>query len=305
MAQAEAKAIRGSAQPSAAMREVKAIEAKLRAGKPVPTTIPEERTLRAEHLRLLDRRRARPYQTTDVSVPGEAGPVRARVYRPTKAENAPMVLLIHGGGWAFGSIEEMEPTARHLAAESGAVVVSTSYRLAPENPFPAGLKDCEATLRWILAEGRKHGGDPSRLAIGGASAGGNLAAAVAMRAPPGTFKAQLLFYGVLGNSFETASYREFGDGRFGLSRDRMKMFFDIYVGKADAERSGDHADERRPDVRAAGLDLRRRMRRAARRLGAVLREATRACAAATSSSSPKASTTASSTASGTCRWRRR
>ena len=145
-----------------------------------------------------------------------------------------MVLLIHGGGWAFGSIEEMEPTARHLAAESGAVVVSTSYRLAPENPYPAGLKDCEATLRWILAEGRKHGGDPSRLAIGGASAGGNLAAAVAMRAPPGTFKAQLLFYGVLGNSFETASYREFGDGRFGLSRDRMKMFFDIYVGKADA-----------------------------------------------------------------------
>jgi acetyl esterase len=62
----------------------------------------------------------------------------------------------------------------------------------------------------------------------------NLAAAVALRAPAGTFKAQLLFYGVLGNSFETTSYREFGDGRFGLSRDRMKMFFDIYVGKGNA-----------------------------------------------------------------------
>jgi acetyl esterase len=95
------------------------------------------------------------------------------------------------------------------------------------------LKDCEATLRWILAEGRKHGGDPSRLAVGGASAGGNLAAVVALRAPPGTFKAQLLFYGVLGHSFETESYRAFGDGRFGLSRDRMKMFFDIYVGNGD------------------------------------------------------------------------
>ncbi len=93
-----------------------------------------------------------------------------------------MVLLIHGGGWAFGSIEETEPLARYLAAESGAVVVSTSYRLAPEHPFPAGLHDCEATLRWIQAEGSKHGGDPSRLAIGGGSAGGNLAAVVAQRA---------------------------------------------------------------------------------------------------------------------------
>src|SRR5262245_49182468 len=234
MAQAEAKAVRHGAEPSAAMREVEAIEAKLRAGKPVPTTIPEERALRANICGYWTEGTPVPHQTTDVSAPGEAGPVRARVYRPTKAENAPMVLLIHGGGWAFGSIEEMEPTACHLAAESGAVVVSTSYRLAPENPYPAGLKDCEATLRWILAEGKKHGGDPSRLAIGGASAGGNLAAAIAMRAPPGTFKAQLLFYGVLGNSFETASYRAFGDGRFGLSRDRMKMFFDIYVGKGDA-----------------------------------------------------------------------
>jgi acetyl esterase len=234
MAQAEAKAVRIGAEPSAVMREVEAIEAKLRAGKPVPTNIPEERALRAGICSYWLEGAPVMHQTTDVSVPGEAGPVRARVYRPTKNENAPMVLLIHGGGWAFGSIEEMEPTARHLAAESGAVVVSTSYRLAPENPYPAGLKDCEATLRWMLAEGKKHGGDPSRLAIGGASAGANLAAVVAQRAPS-AFKAQLLFYGVLGNSFDTASYLHFGDGRFGLSRDRMKMFFDIYVGKSSAD----------------------------------------------------------------------
>jgi acetyl esterase len=233
MAQAEARA-RVGAQPSAAMREVMAIDAKLREGKPVPATIQEERTLRAGICGYWTEGAPVMQQTTDVSVPGEAGSIRARVYRPTASENAPMVLLIHGGGWAFGSIEETEPLARHLASLSGAVVVSTSYRLAPEQPFPAGLHDCEATLRWIKAEGRKFGGDPSRLAVGGGSAGGNLAAVVALRAPPGTFKAQLLFYGVLGNSFETASYREFGDGRFGLSRDRMKMFFDIYVGKGDA-----------------------------------------------------------------------
>jgi acetyl esterase len=233
MIQAEAKT-RTGAQPSAAMREVMAIDAKLREGKPVPTTIPDERTLRADICGYWIEGAPVMHRTTDVSVPGEAGPIRARVYRPTANENAAMVLLIHGGGWAFGSIEETEPLARHLATESGAVVVSTSYRLAPEHPFPAGLHDCEATLRWIRAEGRKFGGDPSRLAVAGGSAGGNLAAVVALRAPPGTFKAQLLFYGVLGNSFETASYREFGDGRFGLSHERMKMFFDIYVGKGDA-----------------------------------------------------------------------
>lgn len=217
------------------MREVMAVEAKLRAGKPVPATIQQERVLRAGICGYWTEGAPVPFQTTDVQVPGEAGVIRARVYRPTANDNAPMVLLIHGGGWAFGSIEETEPLARYLAALSGAVVVSTSYRLTPEHPFPAGLNDCEATLRWILAEGRNHGGDPTRLAVGGGSAGGNLAAVVAMRAPPGTFKAQLLFYGVLGNAFETASYRAFGDGRFGLSHDRMKMFFDLYVGQGNAD----------------------------------------------------------------------
>jgi acetyl esterase len=234
MAQAEAKAARTGAEPSAAMREVMAVEAKLRAGKPVPATIAEERALRAGICGYWIEGTPVPYQTTDVSVPSEAGSVRARVYRPTAAEGAPMVLLIHGGGWAFGSIEEAEPLARYLAAESGAVVVSTSYRLAPEHPFPAGLHDCEATQRWILSEGKKYGGDPSRLAVGGASAGGNLAAVLAQRSPS-AFKAQLLFYGVLGNSFDTASYLHFGDGRFGLSRDRMKMFFDIYAKDASAD----------------------------------------------------------------------
>jgi acetyl esterase len=212
------------------MREVMAIEAKLRGGKPLLADIAAERALRAGICGYWIEGTPVPFQTTDVTVSGEAGAIRARVYRPTQADNAPMVLLIHGGGWAFGSIEETEPLARYLAAESGAVVVSTSYRLAPEHPFPAGLHDCEATLRWILTEGRKYGGDPSRLAVGGGSAGGNLAAAVGLRAPD-KVKALLLFYGVLGNALDTPSYREFGDGRVGLSTERMKQFFDIYVPK--------------------------------------------------------------------------
>ena len=227
----EARQDQRNPEPSAAMREVMAIEAKLRSGKAEPKNMAEERALRASLCAYWCDGAPAMHATSDVSVAGEAGPIRARIYRPTAQDGAPMMLLIHGGGWAFGSIEETEPMARHLAAISGAVVVSTSYRLAPEHPFPAGLHDCEATLRWILAEGRKHGGDPSRLAVGGNSAGGNLAAAVALRAKPATFKAALLFYGVLGNSFDTSSYLHFGDGRFGLSRERMKMFFDIYVPK--------------------------------------------------------------------------
>jgi acetyl esterase len=217
-------------EPSAEMRETMAADAKLREGKPVPKDIVEERTLRAGICDYWIDGAPVMHHTTDISVDGKAGAVRARVYRPTSAENAPIMLLIHGGGWAFGSIEETEPLARHLAAKSGAVIVSTSYRLAPEHPFPAGLHDCEATLQWIRENGKAHGGDPSRLSVGGNSAGGNLAAAVALRAP-GTFKAALLFYGVLGNSLDTPSYLHFGDGRFGLSRNRMKMFFDIYVPK--------------------------------------------------------------------------
>jgi acetyl esterase len=218
------------AEPDADMRNVMAVEATLREGKPVPKDLVEERALRATLCDYwLDSAPAM-HQTTDVSIPGEVGPVRARVYRPTAASDEPIMLLIHGGGWAFGSIEETEPLARHLAAKSGAVIVSTSYRLAPEHPFPAGLRDCEATLKWILANGKAHGGDPARLAVGGNSAGGNLAAAIALRAP-GAFKAALLFYGVLGNSFDTPSYLHYGDGRVGLSRNRMKMFFDIYVPK--------------------------------------------------------------------------
>ncbi len=189
------------------MREVMAIEAKLREGKPVPADHPGRARAARRHLRLLvSRARRCPYQTTDVSVPGEAGPDPRPRLSADRGENAPMVLLIHGGGWAFGSIEETEPLARYLAAESGAVVVSTSYRLAPEHPFPAGLHDCEATLRWMLSEGKKHGGDPSRLPSAADRPAAISPLSSRMRAPPGTFKAQLLFYGVLGNSFDTASY---------------------------------------------------------------------------------------------------
>ncbi len=204
-------------------------DAALRNGRPPLENLADERALRATFAPYWIEGAPVPHETLERHVPGEARPIRVRIYRPTAATSAPVLLWIHGGGWVFGSIEETEPAARHLAAETGAVVVSTSYRLAPEHPFPAGLHDCETVLRWIKTHASEFSGDASRVAIGGASAGGNLAAAVALRAPQNTIRAQLLFYGVLGNSFETDSYTRFGPGQFGLSRQRMIDFFDQYV----------------------------------------------------------------------------
>jgi acetyl esterase len=216
-------------EPSADMRATNKVEAELRAPYPVPKSLAEERVLRAKICSYWNIGLPEPYRTHELNAPGKAGPVRMRAYRATPNDNVPVILHIHGGGWAFGSIEENEPISRHLAKETGAVVISTSYRLAPENKFPAGLDDCEAALNWIIAKVAEIGGDPKRIAVSGASAGANLAAALALRHPD-KIKAALLFYGVLGNDFDTPSYLRFGDGSFGLSRQGMQTFFNHYVG---------------------------------------------------------------------------
>jgi acetyl esterase len=111
------------------------------------------------------------------------------------------------------------------------IVVSVEYRLAPEAKFPAGPEDCYAATQWVAAHGAELGGDPSRLAVSGDSAGGNLAAAIAImardRGGP-TISYQLLIYPVTDCDFETASYRENAEG-FGLMRDGMQYFWDLYV----------------------------------------------------------------------------
>ncbi len=215
-------------QPSAEMRASMKVEEELRAPYPVPKNLAEERVLRAKICGYWNAGTPEPYRTHELSASGEAGPVRMRAYRATPNENAPVILQIHGGGWAFGSIEETEPLSRHLAKATGAVVVSTSYRLAPENKFPAGLNDCEAALKWILANVGESAATPKRIAVSGGSAGAQSRSSTGA-APPDKIKAALLFYGVLGNNFDTSSYLGFGDGSFGLSRERMQVFFDHYV----------------------------------------------------------------------------
>ena len=168
------------------------------------------------------------------SVPTEGGHTPALLVRPASVERPPLAVLIHGGGWVKGSIAQNVWVQKALSAASGHAVLSITYRLAPEHPFPAGLHDVAAAYAWSLANREAMGLSDAVPAVGGLSAGGNLALALALlrrqqgkALPAGLF----LFYGVLGADLDTSSYRAFGDGRYGLSRERMAESFDLYVGR--------------------------------------------------------------------------
>jgi acetyl esterase len=135
----------------------------------------------------------------DRVVDGPSGPVPIRLYWPpdSDATPPPVVMFFHGGGWVVGDLDTYDGDARRHAVGAGALVVSVDYRLAPEHPYPAAVDDVWAATQWVAAHGEELGADPSRLAVAGDSAGGNLAAVVAQLArdtagPPITF--QLLWY---------------------------------------------------------------------------------------------------------------
>ena len=110
-------------------------------------------------------------------LPGDHGPLRVRLYDPGVARPAPCLVYVHGGGWVIGSLDSHDGVCRRLARAGEFMVASIDYRLAPEHKFPAGLEDCVAAVRWLATEGGSWGIDPERLAIGGDSAGANLALA--------------------------------------------------------------------------------------------------------------------------------
>ena len=121
------------------------------------------------------------YAVEDLVVPGPAGEIPLRAYRPAP-EALPVVVWLHGGGWVTGSIETHDLLCRQIAVAAGAMVVSVDYRLAPETKFPGAVEDCLAAWQWIGAHAAEIGGDADRVALGGDSAGGNLAAVVALLA---------------------------------------------------------------------------------------------------------------------------
>jgi acetyl esterase len=165
--------------------------------------------------------------------------VPVRVYRPAGAPAGaalPTLAWFHGGGFVIGDRDTADPTARKLANRSGCLVVSVDYRLAPEDPFPAAPDDCWAVTRALAGgEASAHGGDPGRLAVGGDSAGGNLAAVVAIRARDAgvALRHQLLVYPVTDLRMSHPSIEENGEGYF-LTKRAMAWFHDNYVGSGSA-----------------------------------------------------------------------
>jgi acetyl esterase len=173
-------------------------------------------------------------EVVDLLIPGPEGKLRVRVYRPRSTELLPVVLWFHGGGWVVGTIESHDPLCRALANRTPCVVVSVDYRLAPEAPFPAGLDDAWAATQWVAEETLELGADPSRIVVAGDSAGGNLAAAVALRARDAglPLALQALVYPVIDFDFESESYLRLAEG-LNLTRAKMQWYWELYLGGAD------------------------------------------------------------------------
>jgi acetyl esterase/lipase len=188
--------------------------------------------------------------TADHTLPGPAGTLRARVYRPRAAGSAalPALLYFHGGGWCIGDIDTHDPACRQLAQQAQCAVLSLDYRLAPEHRFPAAVEDCFAAVKFAASERRSLGLDPTRLAVGGDSAGGNLAAVAALLARDAgiALKGQVLIYPATDFASESASHQDYAEG-FLLTRESVAWFGGNYVDVAQ------YGDWRASPLRAADL----------------------------------------------------
>jgi acetyl esterase len=166
----------------------------------------------------------------DRTVPGPAGDIPIRVYTPIDRASGGVIAFFHGGGWVLSGLDGHDSLARRIAARSGAIVVSVGYRLAPEHPFPAANDDCWAVTEWLAEHAGEIEGDPSMLAVAGDSAGGNLAATVALRARDHSLplRFQLLIYPCIDVDFERPSMIDNANGYF-LTTSDMTWFWDCYV----------------------------------------------------------------------------
>ena len=154
-----------------------------------------------------------------------------RIYTPEGNGPLPILVFFHGGGWVIGDLDTHDGPCRALANGVGCVVISVDYRLAPEHKFPTAAEDCYGATKWAAMNAASFGGDPTRIAVGGDSAGGNLAAAVAQmatdRGAP-TLKYQLLIYPVTNYAYDTGSYKSNGEGYL-LTKGSMEWFWNHYL----------------------------------------------------------------------------
>jgi acetyl esterase len=174
----------------------------------------------------------------DRTIAGPDEDIPLRIYRPERKSATGALVYFHGGGWVIGDLDSHDETCRRLCREAGVAVVAVHYRRAPETTYPGAVDDCFAATCWVADHAAELDIDPARLAVGGDSAGGNLAAAVALMARDRGHPAvcfQLLIYPVTAADFDTASYRENAEGYL-LSRRAMQWFWDQYVPDTDQRR---------------------------------------------------------------------
>src|SRR3954453_21726843 len=175
---------------------------------------------------------------SDLSLPGPHGQVPCRLYLPDGAERPPLLIYAHGGGFMQGSIPSWDHFLRDLVRQSGVAVLSVDYQLSPEVKFPVAFEEMVAVTRLAAREGAGFGIDPTRLAVGGDSAGGNLAlaAALAMRdAGEKALRFQLLIYGVYSTDSDSPSWQRFGQGA-GLSQTQMRWIWQTYLADPEQQR---------------------------------------------------------------------
>ncbi len=211
----------------------------------------EARGARTEGMKMLGGEPDALERVENLSVPGPGGDVPVRVYAKEHGGLRPALVYFHGGGFVFGDLDTHDAVCRALAKESGAVVISVDYRLAPEHKFPAAVEDSYAVTLWVAANAGRLGIDAARIGVGGDSAGGNLATVVTMRcrdAGGPALASQLLIYPVTDvSSFETGSHRELSDGYF-LTRAAMEWFTNHYLGSADLARHPEASPLLAPDL---------------------------------------------------------
>ncbi len=187
---------------------------------------------------------------TNLAISGPGGDLPIRIYRPKGSGPFPVLVYFHGGGWVLGNLENTDAACRALTNMAQCLVVSVNYRKAPEHPYPAAVDDAYAAVQWVFENAANIDGDPLRVAVGGESAGGNLAAVVCLRArdqgdPLPIYQA--LIYPVTNYAFDTPSYEENADNP-ALSRETMRWFWQQYLPDEQAGQQPYASPLRAPDL---------------------------------------------------------
>ena len=185
----------------------------------------------------------------DSYIPGPTSDLHIRIYKPTDSNHSSALVFFHGGGWALGFLDLYDPCLTRLAEKSGCTIISVNYQKSPEHPFPKPFDDCYETLKWVVDHAHELGVDPTKIGVGGDSAGANLAAAVALKARDEKMvelRFQMLIYPCLDTDFQTDSYLKYAEG-FGLTTKAMQWFWENYL----QDKTPEHNPYARP-IRAKG-----------------------------------------------------